>query len=455
VSEEDRRDIGWAVAKARKRYTGPDPEIFNFVQAALTTDLLEQSPVYDRADVLRFAMRFQQYTGPVTAKAVEDTAFYRYTRLLSLNEVGGDPARFGTSPQAFHHAMQLRTKHWPHALNAGATHDTKRGEDARARLNVLSELGAEWETRVERWGALNRFRRYDLEDLTAPSPADEYMIYQMLVGSWPPDDPISEDTLAQFRCRAGEAVRKALREAKRITSWYNPNEAYESACLDFVDKILDIEKTNPFLDDFREFVAQIAPLGVLNSLSQIVLKHTVPGIPDAYQGTELWDHSFVDPDNRRPVDYAERTRRLAAAETFADDPHAYAQALAQWQDGTIKLAIQAALLKLRAEIPALFRDGSYEPLELRGARSVNALAFLRGRGQDRCVVVAGRLFASLAENAVPYSGLTAWGDTALILPQVERLRNIFTGEEIQVENEAAPVGLLLATLPAGVFRILP
>lgn len=452
VREEDRRYIDWAVAKARKTYTGADPEIFDFVQAALTTDLVAEPGPYRPQDALRFAMRFQQFTGPVAAKSLEDTAFYRYMRLLSLNEVGSDPARFGTSPQAFHHAMQQRTRRWPHAVNALSTHDTKRGEDARARLNVLSELAEEWDERVRRWFTLNRFRRHALADHTAPLPADEYLIYQMLFGAWPvdwgPGVSIAEPLLDIFRGRMRQAIRKSLREAKSVTSWYNPNTEYETACLDFADKILDAGKPNPFLDDFRSFVARAVPIGVLNSLSQTVLKLTAPGIPDLYQGTELWDFSLVDPDNRRPVAYQDRIEALAqligaterrATATRRED---FRRMLAEWHDGRIKLAVTATLLRLRRDHRALFLNGSYEPVEIEGEKKDHALAFLRRQGHEICLVVTGRLYASLG----------AWAGTTLAIPDVEHLTCVFTGRALHATNGWS-LAALLEDLPVGVFLV--
>ena len=307
VSADDRRDIDWAIGQARKTYTGPDPEILEFVRAALTLDLADWNPAFDREEVLRFALRFQQYTGPVMAKALEDTCFYRYNCLLSLNEVGGDPRQFGVTVSAFHHLMQERAKSWPGALSPLATHDTKRGADLRARLNVLSEVAPEWNQRVRRWASLNRFKRGKVAGAPAPSPNDEYAIYQTLLGAWPTEftgvaapDPVE---IELFRRRLQDTMLKSIREAKRRTSWINPNDAYETACLHFVERLLQIDRPNPFLDDFVAFQQRVARLGVLNSISQTVLALTAPGVPDIYQGGDLWDLNMIDPDNRRPVDF--------------------------------------------------------------------------------------------------------------------------------------------------------
>ncbi|HJT15476.1 MAG TPA: malto-oligosyltrehalose synthase, partial [Dongiaceae bacterium] len=333
VSPDDRRDIDWAIKQAQKSYLGPDPEILDFVRAALTLDLTEWSPAFDRDEILRFAQRFQQYTGPVMAKAMEDTSFYRYNRLLSLNEVGGDPRQFGVTPSAFHHLMQERAKSWPNAMSALSTHDTKRGADMRARLNVLSELAPAWNQRVRRWASLNRYKRGKVNGDPAPSPNDEYAIYQTLLGAWPADGEIDS-----FGERLKGTVLKSIREAKRRTSWINPNEAYESACLRFVERLLETGRPNPFLDDFRPFQQRVAQFGVLNSLSQLAVTLTAPGVPDTYQGCDLWDFNMVDPDNRRPVDF-ELRRRMLAEITETDRRALLRDSLADWQDGRIKLAI--------------------------------------------------------------------------------------------------------------------
>ncbi len=249
------------------------------------------------------------------AKALEDTCFYRYNCLLSLNEVGGDPRQFGVTVSAFHHLMQERAKSWPGALSPLATHDTKRGADMRARLNVLSEVAPEWNQRVRRWASLNRFKRGKVAGAPAPSPNDEYAIYQTMLGAWPTEftgvaAPDSVE-IELFRRRLQDTMLKSIREAKRRTSWINPNDAYETACLHFVDRLLQIDRPNPFLDDFVAFQQRVARLGVLNSISQTVLALTAPGVPDIYQGGDLWDLNMIDPDNRRPVDFDLRQRMLA------------------------------------------------------------------------------------------------------------------------------------------------
>lgn len=444
VSPDDRRDIDWAVRQAQKSYSGPDPEILDFVRAAVTLDLTEWSPAFDRDEILRFAMRFQQYTGPVMAKAMEDTSFYRYNRFLSLNEVGGDPRQFGVTPSAFHHLMQERAKSWPNAMSALSTHDTKRGADMRARLNVLSELAPEWNQRVRRWASLNRFKRGKVGGDPAPSPNDEYAIYQTLLGAWPANGKIDP-----FPERLKGAVLKSIREAKRRTSWLNPNEAYEAACLRFVERLLETDRPNPFLDDFLAFQQRVAPIGVLNSLSQLVVTLTAPGVPDIYQGCDLWDFNMVDPDNRRPVDFGRRRRMLT--EVTAADRHALLRdGLENWQDGRIKLAIAAALLRCRREHADLFRHGSYEPITIEGPLSHHVIAFRRRDGASSCIVIAGRLFARMLGDQARYDGAAIWQDARITLPDgPELLTNVLTGamvSELQLSVILAdvPVAVLLA-----------
>ncbi|HSJ96676.1 MAG TPA: malto-oligosyltrehalose synthase, partial [Myxococcota bacterium] len=308
ASSEDRRDIDWALAQARRRSSDPEPSLFDWIHAALTTDLArERERRFAPRDVLRFAMRFQQITGPVTAKAVEDTAFYRYHQLVSLNEVGGDPRRFGTSPAAFHHGNAERLRRWPGSMLTTATHDTKRGEDVRLRISALSELADEWEARAQRWVTWNqRFKRLH-DDVPAPAPDDEYFLYQILLGSWPEPDGAAPgpDTrwLAPWRERLEGYLVKALREAKRRSSWRHPDTAYEETQLGFLRALLDAGRPNPFLADLAELVARVAPVAAVHSLAQVALKLTAPGLPDTYQGGERWDLSLADPDNRRPVDF--------------------------------------------------------------------------------------------------------------------------------------------------------
>ena len=462
IAPDDRRDLDWAVSQARKTYAGLDPEILDFIHAALTAQQADHDSAFDRQDVLRFAMRFQQYTGPVMAKSLEDTSFYRYNRLLSLNEVGGDPRQFGVSITAFHWLAQERAKHHPNALSTSATHDTKRGADARARINILSEIPEVWRKRVRRWVSLNRFKRRKVDDRIAPTRNDEYMIYQMLLGAWPASlvgtmEPDRAD-LAAFQQRMRDAVVKAIREAKRRTSWYNPNDAYELACITFIERLLDFDHLNPFLDDFVPFQSRVARIGVLNGLCQIVVTLTMPGVPDIYQGCELWDFNLMDPDNRRPIDFDMRQRLLADISETRLLPPARRLALLRewlesWQNGRIKLALIAAILALRQHEPNLFRNGSYEPLTISGPHSDHLLGFSRRFQEKLCIVIVARFFNRLTSDSPRvYPGGSLWIGTEVILPEKPAsLVNILTGAVLHVPDARARVDEILADLPAAVL----
>ena len=448
VSAEDRRDIDWAVAHARRGWAGADREIFDFVRDALTGDLALRGRPFRRAEILRFAMRFQQYTGPIMAKSLEDTAFYRFHRLISLNEVGGDPRQFGVSVAAFHRANQERAVRWPGTMLAVATHDTKRGDGARLRIDVISELPDEWRRRVSRWSELNRALRREVDGAQAPSRNDEYMIYQSLLGAWPPRTtaPGSAARLSLAE-RLERFLVKALREAKAETSWDNPNEPYESACCAFARALLERDP-NPFMADFADFAARADFHAMLSGLSETVLHLTVPGVPDIFQGGEISSDSFVDPDNRAPVDFARRKALLVAAM-----PDGRAKAEADGSDGAIKVRVLSALLRLRQRNPALFRDGGYEPLATGGTHADRLVAFVRRRRGDAVLVLAGRLFATLlGADARRYEG-SAWQDTHLVLPRdlEGTWSDILTGASVCTEDGRLAARTSLSELPAAVL----
>jgi (1->4)-alpha-D-glucan 1-alpha-D-glucosylmutase len=382
TSEEDRATIDRTTARARRRWHGPDPEIFDFLRAALTLDLVHDKRAYSRTRVQNFALKFQQFTGPMMAKSLEDTAFYRHHRLLALNEVGGDPTASGLSAPEFHARLAARAAQSSDALTATATHDTKRGEDARARILALAELPDEWGAAISEWRRLNA--GHDV------SAGHEYMLYQALLGAWPLAGP-DEDFAARMQ---GYAI-KAAREGKNETSWTDPDETYENGLRAFVTKVLNPQGSAEFLRLFQDFARRIALIGALNSLSQLVLKCTMPGVPDFYQGTELWDLSLVDPDNRRPVGFALRAAALAEGRAGWD----WRDLAANWTNGRIKLAVTERLLALRQALPEVFAEGDYQPVEVHGEQRDHVLAFVRSHGRrQRVLVVVGRHFAAVTDR---------------------------------------------------------
>ncbi len=423
AAPDDAHHVDWAVGVAKKRSRAADTSIFDFVRAVLLAQADEAAGAAYRQAVLACAMKFQQYSSPVMAKAVEDTTFYQYNRLLSLNEVGGDPRRFGVSLAAFHRENQERARHWPHALLASSSHDSKRSEDARARLNALSEMPEAWQHALSRWNQLNRGKRRKLGSERAPSRDDEYLLYQTLLGIWPFElaDASNADELAQLAQRVEAYLLKAGREAKLHSSWINPNLEYEAATRDFVHALLAPESGagNLFLRDFLPFQRRIARLGVYNSLAQLLLKLTSPGVPDLYQGNELWDFSLVDPDNRRPVDYSRRRAALSAVKKLCAERGAAACAaelLAHPEDGAIKLYLTWRTLALRREREALFRDGDYLALKCHGAQADRVCAFARQRDGETLLVLVPRLFGQLGAAEQQQLGASVWRDTWVELP---------------------------------------
>ena len=372
---------------------------------------------------------FSQLTSPLAAKAVEDTAYYRYARLLSRNEVGADPDEFALPVEAFHQRNLARAQCFPHTLLATATHDHKRGEDMRARLAVLSELADEWVATWRRWSKLNTPQRRAVhgehDAQWAPGPVAEAMLYQTLVGCWPPglspDDDAGVHALAE---RVAQWQLKALREAKRNTDWYAPNLDYEAACRDFLFDILAPQRRDGFLSELAAFVARVARPGALNSLQQTLLRLTSPGVPDLYQGTELWDFSLVDPDNRRPVDFALRRAWLFDERMISAPP---SEQLRNWRDGRVKMAVIRRGLALRQHAPSLFSKGAYLPLAVEGTCAEHAIAYARHHGDAYAIVVASRLSARLLadESDVPLIDPARWEDTAVIVPPPLASRPLF------------------------------
>ncbi|CAO3431719.1 malto-oligosyltrehalose synthase [Azospirillum doebereinerae] len=449
ATDLDRRDIDWAISQARKAEQGPDGSVYDFLQRLLTTDLVASPRSgYSHRQVTRFAMRFQQYSGPVMAKGLEDTAFYRYNRLVALNEVGGHPEHFGVSPAAFHRANQDRARSWAGNMLASTTHDTKRGEDTRARLYALSEMPDEWERQIQTWSRLLRARRGDVEGTAPPDRNDEYLFYQLLVGAWPVEltgasaDSLDPAAMTAFAERIVGAMTKSMREAKVHSTWAAPNEAYESAVTSFIHDALDVSRRNAFLESFLPFQATVAKLGMVNGLSQALLKLTSPGVPDIYQGCELWNLSLVDPDNRLPVDYGVR-RRLLEEVDGALEQGTVPSLLDRWTDGAVKLAVTRAALALRAEKPDVFVSGECLPLEVTGEKAEHVVAFARKAGDDTVLVAVPRLVGGLGETP-------DWGNTAIPLPRGERWRNALTGESVE-GGDAVSAAALFQRFPVALL----
>lgn len=441
VSESDRNLILRTLEAARERWYGPDISVFDFLYDALTLDLVAPGRVgYSAVRLKRFVGKTQQFTGPVTAKAVEDTAFYRYHRLLALNEVGNDPSLPALSIADFHAAMETRAGSAPHAMTATATHDTKRGEDARARISAISELAADWADAVRRWIQMNAGLVVSAKQ-RSPSRAHEYMLYQALIGAWP-EGGVTD----QFIERMKAYFIKAAREGKQETSWLSPNEDYETGLARFVERVLDPKESASFLDDFAIFAGRTSLLGTLNALSQLVLKATIPGVPDFYQGTELWDLSLVDPDNRQPVDFETCTQLLCEG---SGGLNAWTANLA---DGKAKFALTHRLLKTRAEFPELFLDGRYEPIEVVGSHRENILAFARVLSGQAIIVTVGRHFAAFTEGGRNWpEGASI--EAAMELGGFQVEQDLLSGAILKHERmlpisrlfEGAPIAVLKAT----------
>ncbi|HEK1011372.1 TPA: malto-oligosyltrehalose synthase [Pseudomonas putida] len=397
-ARQDLAEADWPLLDQLERWLGGEP-------------WRKLPPGRPRKHLRHACVRFQQLTAPSAAKAVEDTAFYRSARLLSRNDVGFEAERFSASAEHFHNEAQRRLRDFPDNLLATATHDHKRGEDTRARLAVLSERGHWFASRVEHWRELAAPLREQLDDGPAPSPGDELLLLQTLLGSWPLNLDLHDDSaLQQYAERIRQWQQKALREAKLRSSWSAPNEAYEAACSAYVNGLLLDRENHQLRQSLADAAQLIACPGALNGLVQTLLRTTVPGVPDLYQGAEYWDFSLVDPDNRRPVDYACRRRTL-------DDATPAAELLAHWRDGRIKQALLARVLDCRQAHAELFRRGTYLPLTVQGRHADKVLAFARLGEEHRAIVVAPRLASGLLGGAaIPLIPAQNWDDTRVILP---------------------------------------
>jgi len=423
-SAQDRRFVDWAVGLARRRTLAADASLFDFLKRVLLGRPLPGAPAGMRERCLAFTRRLQQYTAPVAAKGIEDTALYRHQRLVSLNDVGGDPDMFGMSVAAFHAASRDRALHWPATMLCTTTHDAKRSEDVRCRIDVISEMPAAWRLSVRRWTRMNRRHKRIVDGRSAPSRNDEYLFYQLLVGSLPPGS-IDDTALAGYARRLEQAMLKSVREAKVVTSWINPHAAYEAALTAFVQAALERRDSNLFLTDLQASVATLAWFGALNGLTLALVKCLSPGVPDFYQGHELIELSLVDPDNRRPVDFARRRALLDELRAIAELADGGARSvalhalLAAATDGRAKGWVTWRALQLRREADAMLQQAEYVPLTVRGSLAEHVIAFARRDGTSWLVVVATRLAATRQARAGVAPLGEDWGDTALVWPEPE------------------------------------
>ncbi|MBI5250568.1 MAG: malto-oligosyltrehalose synthase [Desulfomonile tiedjei] len=416
--------------------------------------LLMEFPAYlgeeSKTDWLRVTMRFQQMTGPLMAKGFEDTTLYVYNRLISLNEVGGRPDRFGCSAKEFYRFSKKRQRLWPDSLNATSTHDSKRGEDVRARINVLSEIPEKWENEVKLWSRMNKGKKKRVRGAKVPDRNDEYFLYQTLVGAF----PFRESEYSEFRQRIKDYVTKAVREAKVHTEWIKPDAEYEEGYISFVESLLEPSNENPFLQQFLPFQRKISHYGICNSLSQTLIKITSPGVPDFYQGTELWDLSLVDPDNRRPVDFEKRCAMLSSIRELEDSNigRLIQDLLSTIEDGKIKLFLIYRALIARKTNRETFREGAFLPLETAGRFRGHVIAFARKHEQQWAVVIAPRFLSHLVQEGVFPLGREVWQDTEVIMPDrsPSEWRNALTNEVLSAGN-ALPVGDALLSFPVALL----
>ena len=382
-----------------------------------------------REERLAFVMRWQQFTGPILAKGIEDTALYVYYPLLSLNEVGGNPEPSKVLAwECFVEFIRERQRRWPDSLNSTSTHDTKLSEDVRARLNVLSEIPDDWANEIANWSEGNESHKQAVDGHQVPDPNEEYLIYQALVGVWPADR--SELTSVSERLQA--YAIKAIREAMVHTRWTEPNDAHENAVRSFIQKVLSPQDNSPFLWGVARFMEKVAYAGMINGLSQALLKIACPGVPDFYQGSEFWSRNLVDPDNRCPVDFPSRTKALQALLDNADiDPSGVVQRLmAEWPVGRIKLHVIWKALGCRRKQPKLFREGEFIPLEAAGDQSHHIIAFLRRHGEEHAMIIIPRWVTNIPRSEEATTLGTFWSGMNLKLPEScpNSWRNVFTGK---------------------------
>jgi (1->4)-alpha-D-glucan 1-alpha-D-glucosylmutase len=450
VTEEDRQIVERAIAAAKRRNPAMDESIFNFLRDVLLLRSPQDLDAAGRAAHAQFVLKFQQATGPVMAKGLEDTLFYIYNRLPALNEVGGEPQQFGLSIEAFHERNLDRQRDWPATLLATSTHDTKRSEDVRARMVAISEIPELWRRSLQRWGTANHRWKRMVNDLEAPDANEEYLLYQTLLGTWPMQANGEPEAVPppEYIERIQAYMTKALKEAKINTSWIQPNEEWDAAMHDFVARILDSSSRNKFLPIFLPAAKEIVRLGAINSLTQTLLKLTSPGVPDIYQGTEIWDYSLVDPDNRRPVDYELRCEMLKSLSSAT-----LGELMQTWPDGRIKLFLTKHLLQLRRGHADLFERGEYLPLHTSGTFAESCVSFVRRLDDNWIAVIAPRLSSRIG---FPPIG-EGWQDTAIQLPEtlvLEKAHDLFTCRPVPARDRQVNLAKALAVLPFAVITNL-
>jgi (1->4)-alpha-D-glucan 1-alpha-D-glucosylmutase len=450
VTEEDRQVIERAIVAAKRRNPAMEESIFNFLRDVLLFRFPPNLDAKERAAHTHFVLKFQQTTGPIMAKGLEDTVFYIYNRLAALNEVGGEPQQFGLNVDAFHERNLDRQHNWPATLLSTSTHDTKRSEDVRARMAAISEIPELWQRSLQRWRVANRRWKRTINDAEAPDPNEEYLLYQTLLGAWPIQASGEPERVAprEYVDRIQAYMAKALHEAKVNTSWIQPNEEWDAAMRDFIAKILDPSLRNKFLPVFIPVAQEIARLGAMNSLTQTLLKLTSPGVPDIYQGNEIWDYSLVDPDNRRPVDYKRRREML---ESLAGaNPE---ELLRTWPDGRIKMFLTQRLLQFRREHLELFQRGEYLPLAPSGTFVECCVSFARSLPGKWIVVIAPRLSSRIG---FPPIG-ERLRDTAIEFPETLSLahaHDLFTCRPLQHQRRHVSLADALSILPFAVITNL-
>ncbi len=447
VSDEDRQVVERAVSTAKRRNQAIEESVFNFLRDILLLRFPENLDEEARAAHTELVLKFQQCTGPIMAKGLEDTVFYIYNRLVALNEVGGEPQQFGISVTDFHERNAERQRDWPATLLATSTHDTKRSEDARARIAAISEVPDLWRRSLQRWRAANRKAKQKIDEIEAPDANEEYLLYQTLLGTWPVDSLGAPEKIATPRYieRIQAYMAKALKEAKLNTSWIQPNEPWDGAMQDFVAKILDPSPRNKFMSIFLPVAEETARLGAVNSLSQVLLKMTSPGVPDIYQGSEIWDFALVDPDNRRPVDYARRRAMLKTLQNAKPE-----ELMQCWPDGRIKMFLTQRALSFRREHVDLFQGGNYLPLRTSGSFADCCVAFAREHEGKWIIAVTTRLSSRIG---FPPLG-ERWKDTIVDLPEnlsFQNAREIFTGRDPKMDGQRLNVAEAMSILPFAVI----